>query len=49
MPDTNAIANVIVWVFFAVGVIALAYVIVQYLRHPDASKSESGRRLMEGS
>jgi hypothetical protein len=34
MPDTNAIANVIVWVFFAVGVITLAYVIVQYLRTP---------------
>jgi hypothetical protein len=30
----NAVANVIVWVFFAVGVIALAYVILQYVRHP---------------
>ena len=34
MPNLDPIANVIVWVFFVVGVITLGWVIVQYVRHP---------------
>ena len=43
MPDTDAIANEVVWVFYAVGVITLGWVIAQYLRHAESDQSAGWR------